>query len=173
LSATLDPPAPEELEAEPGWTPMGPWPFPHGKPGRFVVGDESGSRYRIRYYRDAADPECFHGKVWFGPGAEGPPLHAHGGSIAALLDEAAGMSCWVTGTPVVAATLTVHFRRMLPLGTVVQVEARIRERSSRRMHVRARLFRGDEVYANAEGEFAVVGGALAGELAQAMADRER
>lgn len=173
MSAPLDPPAPDELDAEPGWAPLGPWPFPHGKPGRFVAGDESGTRYRIRYYRDAVDPERFHGKVWFGPGAEGPPLHAHGGSMAALLDEAAGMCCWVTGTPVVAATLTTHFRRMLPLGKVVEVEAWIQKRNERRLHVRARLFRGDEVYATADGNFAVVGGALAGEFAQAMADRGR
>lgn len=164
-------PGPAALDPEPGWTALGPWPFPHGKPGRFVSGDEDGTRYRLRYYRDAADPERLHGKVWFGPGCEGPPLHAHGGSMAALLDEASGMCCWITETPVVAASLHTHFKRMLPLGAVVEVEAWIERRTERRLVVRARLFRGEELFATSEGDFAVVGEALAGEIARAMLER--
>lgn len=151
-----DPLPPDALDPEPGWLPLGPWPFPTGKPGKFVSGDDSGTRYRLRYYRDATDPECLHGKIWFGPGAEGPPNHAHGGSMAALLDEVAGMAAWAAGIPVVAATLTTHFKRMLPLGKVVQAESHIVSRKDRRVSIEARLFDGDEVYATAEGLFMVI-----------------
>jgi len=168
----LSAPTEHDLAPDDGWAPMGPWPFPHGKPGRFVVGDEDGDRYRIRYYRDAEDPERFHGKVWFGPGAEGPPLHAHGGSMAALLDEASGMACWVTETPVVAAQLTTKFHRMLPLGRVMRVEAHIHRRTARRLLVRARIFDDLGDFASSEGQFAVVGEGLAGELARALERRE-
>ena len=41
---------------------MGPWPFPHGKPGRFVCGDERGERFLVGYYRDAADADTLHAK---------------------------------------------------------------------------------------------------------------
>ena len=167
-----EPLSPDALAPEPGWAPLGPWPFPHGKPGRFVVGDDTGTRYLLRYYRDAEDPHRLHGKVWFGPGAEGPPLHAHGGSMAALLDEAAGMSCWVAGIPVVAATLTTHFKRMLPLERVVEVEARLVSRKERRVVVHARLFDGDAAYATAEGLFMVITEAMGRTLEDAAARRE-
>jgi len=152
----LDPLPADALDPEPGWLPLGDWPFPTGKPGRFVSGDESGTRFRLRYYRDAAEPECMHGKVWFGPGAEGPPNHAHGGSMAALLDEAAGMAAWGAGIPVVAATLTTHFKRMLPLLRVVEFESHIVSRKDRRVIIEARLFDGDTVYATADALFMVI-----------------
>ncbi len=161
------PPPPQALDPDPGWLPLGEWPFPTGKPGRFVVGDDGGTRFRLRYYRDADDPQRLHGKVWFGPGAEGPPRHAHGGSMAALLDEASGMAAWVAGIPVVAATLTTRFKRMLPLGQVVEFESRIVSRKGRRVTIEARLFDGDTVYSTAEGLFMVIsedlGKALDGE----------
>lgn len=147
---------PGALDPEPGWLPLGEWPFPTGKPGRFVSGDETGTRFRLRYYRDPDDTECMRGKVWFGPGAEGPPRHAHGGSMAALLDEAAGMAAWGAGIPVVAATLTTHFKRMLPLGKVVEFESHIVSRQGRRVVIEARLFDGDTVYSTADGLFMVI-----------------
>ncbi len=153
---TFAPLAPAALDPEPGWLPLGDWPFPTGKPGRFVSGDDSGTRFRLRYYRDADDPQCMHGKVWFGPGAEGPPNHAHGGSQAAMLDEAAGMAAWSSGIPVVAATLTTHFKRMLPLGKVIEMESRVVARQGRRVTIEAKLFDGDVVYSTAEGLFMVI-----------------
>ena len=174
MTDPLNPPQlPDDaLAPEPGWAPLGEWPFPTGRPGRFVCGDDSGYRYRLRYYRDEADPDLLHGKVWFGPGAEGPPLHAHGGSQAALLDEACGMACWVTETRVVAATLTTHFKCMLPLERVIEVEARVVSRKQRRVQVVARLFHGDEVYSTAEGLFMVIGEGMGRALDQAARDRD-
>jgi hypothetical protein len=170
---TIPDPLPEHaLAPEPGWTPLGEWPFPTGKPGRFVAGDDSGLRYRLRYYRDAADPDRLHGKVWFGPGAEGPPLHAHGGSMAALLDEACGMACWMNDTRVVAATLTTHFKRMLPLERVVEVDTRVVSRKQRRVLVEGRLFDGDEVFCTAEGLFMVIGEGMGRVLDRAARERD-
>jgi acyl-coenzyme A thioesterase PaaI-like protein len=152
----FEPPAPDALDPEPGWLPLGEWPFPTGKPGKFVSGDDSGTRFRLRYYKDPDEPQCMHGKVWFGPGAEGPPNHAHGGSQAAMLDEAAGMAAWGAGIPVVAATLTTHFKRMLPLGKVIELESHVVARQGRRVTIEAKLFDCDVVYATAEGLFMVI-----------------
>lgn len=62
-------------------------------------------------------------RVWFGPSTEGPLGHVHGGSMAAVLDEAMGVSAWIAGQTVVAAKLAVKYRTMLPLGKVTTIEA--------------------------------------------------
>ena len=161
----------DALAPEPGWAPMGPWPFPHGRPGQFVVGDDSGNRFRIRYYRDAVDPHVFHGKVWFGPGTEGPPMHAHGGAMAAVLDEALGTACWVAGIAVVAGTLTTRYRKMLPLCRVVLVEARIEGRGGRSVRVVGRLYDANGTYTEAEAVYVAIEGQLAEDLKSAMVER--
>lgn len=148
----------DALAPEPGWSELESWPFPHGKPGKFVVGDDSGTRFDIRYYRDDGDADVLHAKVWFGPGTEGPPRHSHGGAMAAMLDEASGMACWVAGVPVVASRLDTRFLRMLPLGRVVQAEARVHERTERHLIVHARLFDETGDFASSEGRFTVIRG---------------
>lgn len=133
---------------------MGDWPFPHGMPGRFVVGDPTGERFVARYYRDADDPERLHGKIWFGPGCEGPPLHAHGGAMAAVLDEVLGTLCWLTDRPVVAAQLDTSFRAMLPIGTIVHADARVAGQGRRSVKLEGRLFTpGGPEFASARGVF--------------------
>jgi acyl-coenzyme A thioesterase PaaI-like protein len=90
----------------------------------FVSGDASGLRLNIRYYQ-RQDDLALRGKVIFGPGTQGPPDHAHGGSQAALLDEAMGGAAWLAGHPVVAASLNISFLKMLPLNTPCFVEAHV------------------------------------------------
>lgn len=103
----------------------------------FVSGDPDGQRLRVHYFRGsdgrlAAD-------VWFGPGTEGPPGHAHGGSIAAVLDEAMGIAVWLAGHKAVAAQLLTNFKKMIPLDTTAHVEAAIGAIAGRKVTVRALL----------------------------------
>jgi hypothetical protein len=111
---------------------------------------------RMRWYVRESD-NALIGKVWFGPGAQGPPKHAHGGSMAAVLDEALGSACWVAGHSVVAAELTTRFRKMLPLGEVITAEAWIERAEGRKFYPKGRLV-GDDgaVYAEAAGLFVEV-----------------
>jgi hypothetical protein len=134
--------------------PLGPWPFYHGKPGYYVVGDKTGTRHVPVYYRDAVRSDVLHGKVWFGPGTEGPPMHAHGGAMAAYLDELLGICCWAAGIPAVAAQLNTTFRAMLPIGTVAWARCEIERRGTRSVHLTSRLFvPGGEEFATATGVF--------------------
>ncbi len=162
----------QRLAPEDGWAPLGPWPFPHGRPGRFVVGDDGGDRFRIRYYRDAKDRKTIHGKAWFGPGTEGPPLHAHGGSTAALMDEALGVACWVAGIPVLAGTLTTRYQKMLPLERVVNIEASVVSQEGRSVHVVGRLYDQDGTYTQAEGVYVQIDAKIANALKEAIAVRK-
>lgn len=72
-------------QPEAGWTPV--TPTQAVSAGTFVSGDPGGNRLRVRYFRRDNDGALL-AKVWFGPGTQGPPGHAHGGSMASILDEA-------------------------------------------------------------------------------------
>ena len=130
------------------WSPCD--PFPALKPLRSFL-DDQGARDRVRvaYFRRGGEPILL-ARVWFGPAAEGPPGHAHGGSVAAVLDEALGASAWLMGHQVVVARLVVDFREMVPLGTDATVEASVVAVDGRKVTCRARLTDGATLLAEGE-----------------------
>jgi len=146
---------PPEVVPEDGWTPVEP-PNLEGGRGSFVSGEPAEGRLRVCYFRRPED-ERLVGRAWFGSGAEGPPAHAHGGAIAAVLDEAMGSAGWLAGYPVVAAHIEVDFRRMLPLGTDAFVEAWVESVDGRKVRVRGRLSGEDrELFSSASGLFVIL-----------------
>ena len=94
------------LSGEPGWE-FFDAPALVGETLRFVSGDQTGNRFRMKYFRDRQSHLV--ARVWFGPVTEGPPDHAHGGSIAAVLDEVLGLAAWAAGHRVVVGNLNVSF----------------------------------------------------------------
>ncbi len=139
------------LEPLPGWSPLA--AAAERTPASFVSGEPDGERLRVRYFRRDADGALV-GKAWFGPGAVGPPGFAHGGSMAAILDEAMGGAAWLAGHRVLAAKLTINFRRMLPLGTVALFAAWVVEARQRKVRMAAELSSdGGDAFATAEGLF--------------------
>jgi acyl-coenzyme A thioesterase PaaI-like protein len=138
---------PVDLAGDAGWLPFDA-PSLVGESLRFVSGDPEGNRFRVRYYRD--HEQHLHARIWFGPETEGPPGHAHGGSVAAVMDEALGLAAWAAGYPIVVGNLNVSFRNMLPLETVVTVESRVVSAQGRKVMVHGRIFLGDTTYAEGE-----------------------
>ena len=137
------------------WTPCE--PFPTLKPERSFVNDlVPNDRLRVAYFRVDGTPDL-SAKAWFGPGAEGPPGFAHGGSVAAVLDEALGGAAWLAGHPVVVARLSVDMREMVPLGTDATVRARVERVDGRKIYTRAELTDGDVVFASGEALCVVLG----------------
>jgi len=109
-----------ELSGEKGWTELIiPDSYSNGR--AFITGDRNSDRLRVRYFIKDSD-NSFVARVWFGPSTEGPAGSVHGGSMAAVLDEAMGASVWLLGYTAVAAKISVKYRNMLPLGTVTTVE---------------------------------------------------
>ena len=136
-----------DLAGETDWT-LFDAPALVGTSLRFVSGDPAGSRYRVRYYRD--QQQQLKARVWFGPDTEGPPGHAHGGAVAAVLDEVLGLSAWAAGYPIVVANLNVSFRNLLPLKTVVTVDSENVSVDGRKVMVKGCVRSGATIYAEAE-----------------------
>lgn len=142
---------------EPGWTPVQPFRLEGGR-GSFVSGEPEGDRLRVRYFVRGGDGRLV-GRAWFGPGAQGPPGHAHGGSIAAVLDEAMGAAAWLAGHLVVAVRLDTSFRKMLPLGTDALLEAWVEAVDGRKIRAHGRLLGADgELFSEADGLFVEIDG---------------
>jgi len=119
----------------------------------FVSSEPDGDRLRVCFYQRDTDGVIV-GKVWFGPGAEGPPGCAHGGSMAAVLDEAMGAAAWLAGHSALAVEIKVSYRNMLPLGTVASLEAWVERVDGRKVTCQGRLIGpGGELFAECEGLF--------------------
>jgi len=125
----------------PGWTPLDPFRIEGGR-GSFVTGDPEGETLRVDYFRRESDGRLM-GRAWFGPGTAGPPGHAHGGAMAAVLDEAMGAAAWMAGHIAVAAHLATDFRAMLPLGTDALFEGWVERREGRKVWT-AGILRGED-----------------------------
>ena len=136
-----------DLSGEDGWISFDA-PALVGESLRFVSGEPDGNRFRVRYFRDAE--KHLHARIWFGPETGGPPGHAHGGAVAAVMDEALGLAAWAAGYAIVVGNLNVSFRNMLPLERVVTLESRVVSAEGRKIMVHGRLFCGDTVYAEGE-----------------------
>lgn len=150
------------------WKPLASIGGGSGAPS-YVSGDPHGDRLRVRYFLRTTDKRLV-GRVWFGPGCEGPPGHAHGGSVASVLDEAMGASAWLAGHPVLAAKITIQFRAMVPIGSILMIEAGVARIDGRKVLTEARLT--DDtgtVRADAEGLFVELDAVRIGELAKRMA----
>lgn len=150
-AASVCPDAPRiPLCPEPSWRGFGPTRGDLRRP--FLAGDAD--RLTLQYWTDAAGDLV--AKVRFGPGAEGPPGHAHGGGIATVLDELMGGACWLRGFGALAGTLTVRYRKPVHLGIVAVAHSRVLGIEGRRILTVSTL-RGEDgaLYAEAEGTYVI------------------
>jgi acyl-coenzyme A thioesterase PaaI-like protein len=142
------------LEPKPHWVAVdGKRALPNRGLPPFLHRDDTGQRFRIRYFSDE-QTQHFCAIVWFGPETEGPPGHAHGGSIAAVLDEAMGFTAWYHGHRVLAGHLSIDFLRAIPVNTEVWVECWIERVDDKKITVRGMISIPDEtLYAQGKGLF--------------------
>ncbi|MGY1705443.1 PaaI family thioesterase [Geodermatophilus sp. SYSU D00697] len=93
------------------------------------------------------------GRVTVGKAHEGPPGLVHGGVVATLLDHVLARAVRAAGRGGLTATLTVRYRRPVPLGVPLLLSAEAGEPSGRRTPAAARLVAADDpdtVLADAE-----------------------
>jgi acyl-coenzyme A thioesterase PaaI-like protein len=140
---------PPPVAVQSDWEPFQPFPELAAQES-FVSGGPSTHRLRVAYFTRTGQPGLY-GRAWFGPETQGPPGHAHGGAVSAVMDEALGAASWAEGHPVVVARLCVDFRAMVPLGTDAIFETRVVHVSGRKVTTRGRLLSPEGVLL-AEGE---------------------
>lgn len=93
-------------------------------------------------------------RVTFTTAQQGAPGHAHGGSIAAILDEAMGWAVWRAGHRALAAHLEFDYRHPVPLGVPLEARARIVGKGKRSVRTEGRLILPDgRIAAEASGVF--------------------
>lgn len=80
---------------------------------------------------------------------QGGPGLAHGGVVAAVLDEAVGLLATWFRFPAVTARIFVRYRAPVPINTELQVRARIDDARGRRIRVSAEITTGDAALAEA------------------------
>lgn len=96
-------------------------------------------------------------RITLGKPYEGPPGLVHGGFIATLLDHVVARAARSAGHGGLTASLTVHYRRPVPLGVPLVLEAQLESVDGRRATARARLVAEDDPGTTlAEGEAQLV-----------------
>ena len=96
------------------------------------------------------------GRVTLGKPHEGPPGLVHGGVVATLLDHVLARAVRAAGRGGLTATLTVTYRRPVPLGVALLATAELGAMDGRRTTAHARLAAEDDpgtTLAEAEGLF--------------------
>jgi uncharacterized protein (TIGR00369 family) len=119
----------------------------------FVCGTSNPRALGLVWY---ADPDGnIYAEFTFDEHQQGPPGHVHGGASAAVLDEAMGAAVWVAGLQVVAARLEVDYKRPIPLGQKVSIQARISEQHERKTFATAEIILPDgQIAATGKGIYA-------------------
>lgn len=104
--------------------------------GSAFVGGEppSGLGARFHFVEGVARLEYVIGAT-----LEGPPGHAHGGALAALLDEAMGAAAWLGGYRVLAVHLSFDYRRPVAVGATVQVTGEVERSEGRKVFTRGAI----------------------------------
>ena len=84
---------------------------------------------------------------------QGAPGIAHGGIVSAALDEAMGILAQHVAFPSVTARFLVRYRKPVPTGEEVRLEARLARTAGRQRRFDASVTSGEQVLADAEGWF--------------------
>jgi len=101
-----------------------------------VCGSYPGSMGAVLYEEDGGRVTA---EVVFGEGQQGPPGHAHGGMITAVLDEVMGAAVWRAGYHAAAMRVEVDYLRPVPLGLPVRVEGQVGDVTGRAIRALSRL----------------------------------
>ena len=122
--------------------------MPTRHPNAVAVGAELPSHYDMCYGCGHAHPAGLHMRVTAGELSvhatfdvsdthQGAPGLAHGGLLATAFDEALGALNWLLLTPAVTARLETDFRRPVPVGSVLHIDAWIVGQKGRKVYTRA------------------------------------
>jgi acyl-coenzyme A thioesterase PaaI-like protein len=90
----------------------------------------------------------------------GPPEHVHGGVVAAVFDELLGTVNVANGLGAMTGTLTVRYRKPVPLHAEIRMEGRPAGVDGRKVYAEGTMWHGETLLAEAEGIFIQIAGEL-------------
>jgi acyl-coenzyme A thioesterase PaaI-like protein len=99
-----------------------------------------------------------HGRAIFTAPFCGPPNHVHGGVIALVFDELLGVVTVANRLGAMTGTLTIRYRRPMPILEEVRMEGRPAGVEGREVFVEGSMWHGETLLAEAEGTFVQVTG---------------
>lgn len=102
----------------------------------YICGTENPRGMGVAFYQDEG---VISATVTLLPEHQGPPGHAHGGALSAILDEAMGAAAWCAGKAVLAAKLEISFRAPTPLGAELIIAARVVRQDGRKVFVESEV----------------------------------
>jgi acyl-coenzyme A thioesterase PaaI-like protein len=105
--------------------------LPSHYPRCFGCGPEAVGGLRLRLH--VGEGLTVHGLLHVTEDHQGAPGLAHGGLLATAVDEVLGSLNWLLAGPAVTASLTVDFRRPVPVGTALHLLARVEGRDGRKV----------------------------------------
>ena len=126
--------------------------LPHSS-GCFLCGDENPAGIRTRFFVE--DNEV-RGTIVLPRHVNGYRDVAHGGVVAALLDETMGWAATVFGKEhpmYVTGEITVKYLAPVPVGEEIEVRSRLVEDAGRLAYAEGQLLHGGKVCARAKGKF--------------------
>lgn len=130
-------------------------PLPPHQPNCFGCGPRNPAGFQLRCH---ATEEGVAGRFRLDTRHEGGPGVAHGGVVAAVLDDLLGYLLYRLGRPMVTARLEIDYRRPVLLDVEVDASAEITSIDGRKVWTRGELCGGDgSVLAEARGLFVQVG----------------
>ncbi len=109
---------------------------------RSYVAHDNPKRINITYYFNEKSGHVL-ARVRFGRDAQGPPGHAHGGALAAVLDESMGMASWMNDLMTMTAELNVSYLRAVPLERDFYIDAWVGDSDARKITIHSRLLAPD------------------------------
>lgn len=95
-------------------------------------------------------------RATLGPAFEGAPGRAHGGVMAALIDEVMGFVLSINATAAYTGRLTVTYRAPTPLGVEIELRAKLHSHHGRKLRIEADAHHGTAHIAHGEGLFIAV-----------------
>jgi len=121
-----------------------------GFPDSVVMGEANPMGLAARPWQDG---EFSYAEAVFDRAFEGAPQRAHGGILAALLDETMGRASSFAGALAYTGKLEIFYRAPTPLYTPVLAKAWCEGRERRKVHIRAEVTHGDTLIAEATAIF--------------------
>jgi acyl-coenzyme A thioesterase PaaI-like protein len=119
----------------------------------FVAGGANPMGLAAQLWRDG-DVACM--RVTLGKAFEGAPGRAHGGVVAALLDEVMGLMNVIHGAMAFTAQLDITYLAPTPVGEPIVARAWLTRRDDRKRYVEATLNAGDVKVASATALFIAI-----------------